>query len=296
MIKFKKNEVFDGKNKKYIQKLLSEIKKYENGNWSKAEFEELLNRPEVSVVYTDILVKYARPDSRKHQEGEANNYLKIFMREDRIKRGSKFISEYFKYLNEAENKYGVLKKDIVSIMMWESGLGEFTGNYRIFNVFLNQLIYLDVAEKYSVQLYVQKNGLSPYKSKAEEIKAKKRLERIKESAVSSLVALLRESRKKNIDPLLQLGSWGGAIGYVQFMPFNLKYVIDGDNNGTTDLYTYPDAIFSCANFLKTVGKYKSDEESRKKAIYRYNPSENYVKGVITYADTIWNRYLTEGAK
>ena len=218
------------------------------------------------------------------------------MREDRIARGYKFIKENYKYLDEAEKKYKVLKKDIVSIMMWESGLGEFTGNYRIFNVFLNQILYLDEAEKYSVQSFIKKNGHSPYKSKSEDIKAKKRLERIKANAVSSLVALLRESRKKNLDPLLQFGSWGGAIGYVQFMPFNLKYVIDGDNNGTTDLYTFPDAIFSCANFLQTVGKYKSDDESRKKAIYRYNPSENYVKGVVTYADTIWYRYLDDGSK
>ncbi len=218
------------------------------------------------------------------------------MREDRITRGYKFIKENNKYLDEAEKKYKVLKKDIVSIMMWESGLGEFTGNYRIFNVFLNQILYLDEAEKYSVQSFIKKNRHSTYKSKSEDIKAKKRLERIKANAVSSLVALLRESRKKNLDPLLQLGSWGGAIGYVQFMPFNLKYVIDGDNNGTTDLYTFPDAIFSCANFLQTVGKYKSDDEIRKKAIYRYNPSENYVKGVVTYADTIWYRYLDDGSK
>ncbi len=212
------------------------------------------------------------------------------MREDRVERGVKFLADYDKILIDAENKYNVSRKDIVSILMWESGLGEFTGNYRIFNVFFNQILYLDIAEEYSVSLFIKKNEKSPYENLEAQEKAKKRIERIRNNAVNSLVALLRESKLNKLDPLAQLGSWGGAIGYVQFMPFNLHYVIDGDNNGTKDLYTFPDAIFSCANFLKTVGKYKNNESSRKKAIFRYNPSENYVKGVITYADTIWNRY------
>ncbi len=282
--------IYEGKHKVYFEKLFNEIAKKSNGYWSKEDFINLLERPEVDTVYTDMLIKYARPDSKQHQEVEAENYLKIFMREDRIERGVKFLIDYSKILNKAESTFGVKKKDIVSIMMWESGLGEFTGNYRIFNIFLNQILFIEDAEKYSVEKFINENGKSPYKDKSEEEKAKKRLNRIKNNAVNSLIALLRESKKNKLDPLKQLGSWGGAIGYVQFMPFNLHYIVDGDKNGEKDLYTFPDAIFSCANFLNKVGKYKSDENSRQRAIYRYNPSENYVKGVIAYADTIWNRY------
>jgi membrane-bound lytic murein transglycosylase B len=75
------------------------------------------------------------------------------------------------------------------------------------------------------------------------------------------------------------------------MPYNLKYVIDGDNNGTRDLFSWPDAIMSAANYLKNVGGYSPSEANRKKAIKRYNASDSYVSGVMLYADTIWERYL-----
>jgi membrane-bound lytic murein transglycosylase B len=295
-LQFNINDIYKTKNKIFIDKIINEITKKKNGNWTKDEFLKLIRRPEVDTIYYDILNKYARFDSKQYQEKEAENYLKIFMREDRIEKGVKFLIDYQKVLVKAEKDFNVAGKDIVSILMWESGLGEFTGNYRVFNVFLNQILYLDLVEELLVLDYEKKNGKTPYKNLEEENKAKRRIAKIRESAVNSIIALLRESKKKNIDPLEQLGSWGGAIGYVQFMPFNLHYAIDGDNNGTIDLYTFPDAIFSCANFLKTVGKYKNEENNRKKAIYRYNPSNNYVIGVITYADTIWNRYLKRGNK
>lgn len=289
-ITFNKSDLYKNKNQKYINKLIIELKKKQNGNWTETEFNKLFDNPLAQIVYNDILIKYARADSRKHQEDEADRYLNIFMKEERISEGVNFLKKYIKILNEAEDKYKVHKKDIVSILMWESGLGEFTGNYQVFNVFINQILYLDEVEALLADKYYKKNGKPYYSSKNLENESKKRIERIRNSAVNSLISLLKETKLKNLDLFEQKGSWGGAIGFVQFMPFNLHYAVDGNNDGIIDLYSFPDAIHSCANFLLKVGKYSNTKERREKAIYRYNPSSNYVKGVITYADTIWARY------
>ncbi len=290
-ITFNKADLYKSKNINLINKLIYELKKTKYGNWTESEFYKLFDNPLSQIVYTDILIKYARPDSRKHQEDEADRYLKIFMKEEKISKGVKFLKEYDKFLTEAEVKYNVHKKDIVSILMWESGLGEYTGNYQVFNVFINQILYLDEVEVLLAEKYRKENGKSYYSNQNSENEAKKRIERIRNSAISSLVSLLKETKLKKMNPFEQKGSWGGAIGYVQFMPFNLHYAVDGNNDGVIDLYSFPDAIHSCANFLLKVGKYNSTKLGREKAIYRYNPSNSYVKGVITYADTIWARYI-----
>ncbi len=269
---------------------LLEKRKGHGEPFSRKELKKLLQRKEAGIVYSDMLLKYAVPNSKVLQEKEAEDYTKIFLAPKRINKGVDFIKKHFSYLDEAEKQYGVAKKDIVSIMMWESGLGEFTGNYQIFNIFMGQILFIEKAEEYAIESLKKDGKKNPYDDKAFKQKAKKRIQKIKNNAIQSLVSLLRESKHYGIDPLKQLGSWGGAIGYIQFMPYNLRYIVDGDNDGKKDLFTFPDAIFSCANFLKKVGKYKQNETARSKAIYRYNPSTNYVKGVIMYADTVWAEY------
>ncbi len=261
---------------------------------SKKEFLNIFDRSESKKVYTKVLIKYATPHSRLLQEKEAEDFSNIFMKEKRIAKGVKFIKDNFILLNSAENKYGVLKKDIVSILMWESGLGEFTGNYQVFNIFLGQILYLENAQKFAVNELTKNGETNPLKDKFVRKNERKRLIKIKNTAIASIVSLLRQCKKNNLDPLKQLGSWGGAIGYVQFMPFNLHLAVDGDNNGIKDLFSFPDAIFSCANFLKNYANYDFDYKKREKAIYRYNPSVNYVKGVILYADTVWEKFEKEG--
>lgn len=51
------------------------------------------------------------------------------------------------------------------------------------------------------------------------------------------------------------GSWAGAMGHTQFMPSTyLRYAIDGDDDGTVDLWnSRRDALASAANFLAQLG-------------------------------------------
>ncbi|MGE5316174.1 MAG: lytic murein transglycosylase, partial [Acidobacteriota bacterium] len=76
----------------------------------------------------------------------------------------------------------------------------------------------------------------------------------------------------------------------QFMPYNIQYAVDADGNGL-NLKTWPDAIYSVANFLKVQGNYKPTEEGRRHALLRYNRNEAYAAGIMALADTLARRYV-----
>ncbi|MFA7290557.1 MAG: lytic murein transglycosylase, partial [Melioribacteraceae bacterium] len=254
------------------------------------EFKELLNKPGANEIYVKQLIRYATPLSKEIQTKEHEDYAKVFLQEKRILKGVKFLHNYNAILSQAENQYNVPKQDIVSILMWESGLGEYTGSFKVFNVLLEQIVLMDYAQKYAIRKIVNSGKKNPLDDPAKRAKEKDRLDFRRKDAGKNLAALLRESKLKQLDPLKQTGSWGGAIGYVQFMPFNLKYAVDGDGDGRIDLFEFCDAIFSVANYLVEVGNYGNSVKSRKDAIYSYNHNNAYVDGVIAYSDTIWARY------
>jgi len=291
----KKEIIFDSTGSpksNYLNDLIEKIESHkgEGQRVTKNEFINLLKRSEARRVYSKELIKYATPESIKIQDKAHKDYSKVFLQEKRIKAGVDFLHRYQKLLLKAQRKYGVACHDIVSILMWESGLGQFTGDLRIFNVFMGQLLYLEVAQKYAINKMISEGKKNPLASSKFLEKENKRFRKIKKRAVRSLVALLRQSKTKKIDPLSIKGSWGGAIGYVQFMPYRMNFAVDGNNDGNIDLHTWPDAILSVANYLKEFGNYNMTYKGRKRGIYSYNHSNSYVRGVIQYADTIWKRF------
>jgi membrane-bound lytic murein transglycosylase B len=257
---------------------------------SRQEFEAILEKSEARIIYGNRLVRYATPVSDEIQKKEHEDYTKIFLKEKRVVQGIKFLHDHESVLSQAETRFHVPRKDLVSILMWESGLGEFTGDYQIFNIFLEQLALMDYAQEYAIR-QINKSGLkNPLDDISKKKKESQRLEKRRKDAGNNLAVLLRLCKQNQQDPLLQKGSWGGAIGFVQFMPYNLKYAIDGDNDRKIDLFNFNDAIFSAANYLVDKGKYGNSVESRKKALLAYNRSEEYASGVIAYAEAIWSRY------
>ena len=185
-----------------------------------------------------------------------------------------------------EKEYGVYKEDIVSILMWETSLGKYTGNYRVFNIFLDQILFLDAAQEYCLAEMIKEGKQDPFLDKDFKALELRRISKRKMYAVESLAALIRHCKKYNMDPLAQKGSWGGAIGYAQFMPFNLKYAVDADKNGKADLYNWTDAFYSIGNYLKSKANYTKNLKDRKAALFDYNRSDEYVNGVMLYAEAI----------
>jgi len=243
---------------------------------SAAELSRLLDDPRATEVYRSELIKYATPKSKKIQKAEHTSFISIFMKPAKIDAGVAFLSEHAAELDAARRRFGVVPQDVVSVLMWESNLGKATGKFHVFNLYVGQIIYLDEAFAYAEG----ESGSMPPGPERDAHLA--RLARIKRNAGKYLVALLRSAKAKGIDPLAIMGSWGGAIGFPQFMPTSFQYAADGDGDGSIDLYAFPDAIASIANYLEKHG-YRA---SRTRAFHAYNPEDEYVRGVKLYADTI----------
>ena len=258
----------------HIQELLRRLESIEGEGLpvSAEEFGAYCDRAD-SRVDVEALMKYAAPGSIRSQNMDHGRYRRSLMQESRVKAGARFLHEHKDLLREAEKRYGVAQQDIVSILMWESGLGKITGDTPVFNVLLAQLLYLEDARRRHSEPGPQDQ---------------KRFEKLKGRAVANLSALLRLSKSLGQDPTIQRGSWAGAIGYPLFMPASLKYAADGDGDGLIDLHHWPDVIFSVAKYLHEHG-YNTSYRGRKRGIHRYNPLDSYVNGVITYADAIMNK-------
>lgn len=272
----------------YLPDLIKRLASRQGGGSpvSEAEFLALFDRSESRRVYSSQLIKVATPRSVQIQNKAHEDFSRVFLTEKRVKRGVAFLEEKKDLLDRAEQKYGVAQKDIVSILMWESGLGEFTGNYRVFNVLVAQLLYLEEAQREAVRRITAGGEADPLISAAVAKRQEERFAKIRRRCVGNLVALLRHSKATGVDPLSLHGSWAGAIGYPQFMPASMPHAADGDGDGNIDLHSWPDAIMSVAKYLNERGKYSSTDAARRRALFSYNPIDSYVNGVIKYAEAI----------
>lgn len=256
----------------------------------KDEFVALLQKAS-PIVYEEKLIKYATPNSIAIQNQDHENLTQSYVQEEWFKAGVEFLKNNSTTLQNAEKKYAVAVKDIISILLWESRLGQYAGDYRVFNIFLGQLLYLDMARERAIEEIIRSGNADSVSIEltAQEVR---RFVRLKRNAVRNLAALIRISMEKGVDPTEVIGSWGGAIGYVQFMPSSMIFAVDGNDDDVIDLFSWPDAIFSVANYLRENGYRKSDK-GRRRGILAYNPLDSYVEGVIAYADAFWQYYERE---
>ena len=147
-----------------------------------------------------------------------DRYKDLFIEEERIQNGKKFISENIKTLKKAESRFGVPKEIITSILGVETRYGKIMGSYRV----------LDALTTLSFDF--------PRRSKF---------------FTNELINLFLLSRENNLEILSLKGSYAGAMGYGQFIPSSYRaYAIDFDNDGYVDLLnSVDDAIGSIANYL-----------------------------------------------
>lgn len=78
-------------------------------------------------------------------------------------------------------------------------------------------------------------------------------------------------------------STAGAQGLMQFMPATFSaYGVDGDRDGTIDIHSDADSIFSAANYLTAMGVHDG-EPGVHQALFAYNRAAWYVNDVLHYA-------------
>ena len=139
----------------------------------------------------------------------------------RIARGRAMLTEHAAVLARAGHEYGVPANVLVSFWGLETNYGSFMGEHRTLDALATLACEGRRADYFGGELL---NAL-----------------RIVQAGDASGDTLR--------------GSWAGALGHVQFMPYNiLRHAVDADGDGRRDIRgSVPDALLSAAAFLKALG-------------------------------------------
>ena len=149
------------------------------------------------------------------------NYLEKRLTPSRIETGRKLLEKNGALLQEIYEQYGVNPRTIVALWGLESNYGQYMGSYSI----LSSLTTLAFSSNRGTYFR------------------------------NELIAALQTIENGHASPEQMLGSWAGAMGQCQFMPWNYKqYAVDYDGDGKRDIWTTEaDALASIANFLRALG-------------------------------------------
>lgn len=151
-----------------------------------------------------------------------HRYRDIFLTEARITAGVEFQRRYRRWLEAAEEQYGVPAEIVVAIIGVETFYGRYTGDYRVIDA-------------------LRTLGFG-YPPRGEFFR-------------DELEAFLLLAHEEDIDPTAVLGSYAGAMGVPQFISSSYRaYAIDFNRNGRRDLFSEPaDAIGSVGHYLSRHG-------------------------------------------
>lgn len=166
-----------------------------------------------------IIDKISRPAESVLQWWQ---YRQIFLTDRRISEGAEFWRQHRDALERVSAEQGVPPQYIVAILGAETYYGRITGSYRVLDALAT------LAFDYPPRSRFFRNELERF------------------------VVLTHQEK---LDPLTVKGSYAGAMGPLQFMPSTyLRYAIDGNDDGTRDLFSDWDDIFaSIAQYLHDCG-------------------------------------------
>jgi membrane-bound lytic murein transglycosylase B len=232
------------------------------------EFDILLEK--IQTIGFDPLHFYYKPKSKEEQL-KADEFDVMKFDFDEMK---EFMNTHNASLDSAEARYKVNKEIIVAILRKETHLGRVELKYNPFEVLLGQAMY---------------SITNPATEITERTNNLKRISRLQNSAVNSLYHIIKYCLVNKIEPQDLKSNVVGALGYPQFMPFNLYLARDGNNDGKIDLSDIDDSIMSIGNFLQVNGwnKFHALKESNKskiiKLILKYNSNDAYADAVYKIA-------------
>lgn len=223
---------------------------------SQDEIDELFSDERIEIhhnIYLSPVPKEGETKKRKLSYFDEEFGL---LKPESIESGKRIIAENKDLFERLESFYGIPANYIVAIIRVETNFKEHLGEYRIFNSLYTMAMLSKRAKRVNM-------------------------------ANKELVTWVKTCRKTGIDPFTVKGSWAGAFGIPQFMPSSyVMFAVDHNNDGIIDLYDYPDAFASVANYLRRVGWKTGDEKRMRRAVYRYNHEKAYVNAVFAYAESI----------
>ncbi|MEE3234538.1 MAG: lytic murein transglycosylase [Candidatus Latescibacterota bacterium] len=155
---------------------------------------------------------------------DLTSYLEKRITNSKIHYARQMLEKHDTLLNSIESEFNVPKELIVSLWGLESDFGRFQGNFNLITSLTS-------------------------------LAAGRRGEYFRRELIEAIV--LFDEGNYTTDEFT--GSWAGAIGQCQFMPWNARnYGVDYDQNGIIDLkHSTSDALASIANFIRALGWNKS---------------------------------------
>jgi membrane-bound lytic murein transglycosylase B len=149
-------------------------------------------------------------------------YRTIFLRDDRIRHGVRFLKKHRQVLERAEQEYGVPAEVITAIIGVETRYGKQKGGYRVLDS-LSTLAF-------------------DYPPRSDFF-------------LGELEQFLLLTREQGLDPRKVMGSYAGAMGIPQFVASSYRrYAVEFDSDGKIDIWgSSADAIGSVANYFKAHG-------------------------------------------
>jgi len=170
--------------------------------------------------------------------GKWDRYKSCFIYDSNIQRGVEFWNNYSDALERAEVEYGVPAKYIIGILGVETAYGINFGKHKVIDVLTTKAMLGDRRASFYTD---------------------------------ELEKFLVISRDIGIDPTETMGSTSGALGYGQFMPSSyIRFAVDFNHDGKTDLWDAEDAIGSIANYFAKNGWNPSVQEVAVRAKYKGN--------------------------
>ena len=199
-----------------------------------------------------------------------------FLKGESLARARAYMKTHRRPLGEAWRKFGVPPEIITGILLVETRLGTYTGSRKA-AASLASIAALD-GTAIRERIWNRVKEKTRYSEDRFHTRAKAKAD----WAFKELGALLAYSKTNRLAPETLPGSYAGAIGIPQFMPTSVQhYGADGNNDGTVDLATHPDAIFSVARYLSKNGWSRKEGRAHQvKVIRTYNNS-------TPYSNTVW---------
>lgn len=172
--------------------------------------------------------------------------------QESVANGASFLLAHNQWFMKARAKFSVPPEVIASLIRVETELGGNLGQHEVYKLLYQRA----VSPRYRNWSWAAIN-------------------------FASLAGYCKAAR---LDCFALQGSREGALGLVQFLPYNIwLFGVDADGDGVVDLQNPADAVLSAARFLYAVGWQKN----RRHALARYyGSSQRYPEAVLRYAQAV----------
>ncbi|WP_440670483.1 lytic murein transglycosylase [Candidatus Pelagibacter sp. HIMB1483] len=217
-----------------------------NNNISEKTFDLVMS----DTKFLPNVIKYDRYQPEFYED--TKTYISKRSSDNKVKKGIEFYKNETNLINDVENKFGIEKELLLSLMGIETNFGTYVGKMDI----LSSLATLSFDKRRS------------------------------DFFTNELLILLKLIDNNQIDYKTLYGSWAGAFGFFQFMPSTIKnHAIDFNNDKYIDLKNSYDSFASAANYLNNMGWDKESPCFYKIELDK-NVSEKYLN---TSAKKLYNK-------